>query len=83
MKLLLPLRTYQVRMLDSGEADTYIYQQTKREEAGYWTKNNGPFKKGTNKHPSEKGAFRYFKDPITKQEMTGFFINTNKNSGYK
>ena len=78
MKLLLPLRTYQVRMLDSGEADTYIYQQTKREEAGYWTKNNGPFKKGTNKHPSEKGAFRYFKDPITKQEMTGFFINTNK-----
>lgn len=33
-KLLLPLRNYQVRMLESGETDTYRYEQTKRNEAG-------------------------------------------------
>ncbi len=33
-KLLLPLRTYQVRMLDSGEMDTYKYVQSMRNMAG-------------------------------------------------
>ncbi|WP_373486271.1 gamma-mobile-trio integrase GmtZ [Acetobacterium malicum] len=78
IKLLLPLRTYQVRMLDSGEADTYIYQQPFRQEAGYWTENNGVLKKGTKKHPMKRGVFRQFEDTITKQNMTGFFVNTNK-----
>lgn len=77
-KLLLPLRTYQVRMLDSGEADTYRYIQPLRQEAGHWTKNTGSIKEGTEKHPVRRGVFRKFFDPVAKLEMTGFYINTNK-----
>lgn len=77
-KLLLPLRTYQVRMLDSGESDTYKYIQPLRHEAGHWTVNIGSIKDGTEKHPVRRGIFRKFFDPITKIEMTGFYINTNK-----
>ena len=29
VKLILPLRTFQVRMLDSGEADTWRYEKSK------------------------------------------------------
>jgi hypothetical protein len=77
-KLLLPLRTYQVRMLDSGESDTYRYTQPMRHEAGHWTNNIGIIKEGTEKHPVRRGVFRKFFDPVTKLEMTGFYINTNK-----
>lgn len=77
-KLLLPLRTYQVRMLDSGEADTYRYEQIKRDEAGQWTINNGLLKEGTVKYPVRLGVFRKFLDPVTRFEMTGLYINTNK-----
>jgi len=77
-KLLLPLRTSQVRMLDSGEADTYKYIQPMRQEAGHWTENAGIIKEGTEKHPVRRGVFRKFFDPVTKLEMTGFYINTNK-----
>ena len=77
-KLLLPLRTYQVRMLDSGEADTYRYAQPMQQVAGHWTNNTGIIKEGTEKHPVRRGVFRKFFDPVTKLEMTGFYINTNK-----
>jgi hypothetical protein len=77
-KLLLPLRTYQVRMLDSGEADTYRYMQPLRQKAGHWTVNTGSIKEGTEKYPVRRGIFRKFFDPVTKFEMTGFYINTNK-----
>ncbi len=77
-KLLLPLRTYQVRMLDSGEADTYRYEQTKRNEAGQWVVNNGMLKGGTEKYPVRRGVLRKFLDPVTRFEMTGLYINTNK-----
>ena len=77
-KLLLPLRTYQVRMLDSGEADTYRYIQSKRQEVGEWTINTSSIKEGTEKYPVRRGVFRKFFDPVTKLAMTGFYINTNK-----
>lgn len=77
-KLLLPLRTYQVRMLDSGEADTFRYEQSQRHIAGQWVTNNGPLKEGTEKYPVRRGVFRKFLDPVTRFEMTGFYINTNK-----
>lgn len=77
-KLLLPLRTYQVRMLDSGESDTYRYIQSKRDEVGHWIVNTSSIKEGTEKYPVRRGVFRKFFDPVTKIEMTGFYINTNK-----
>lgn len=68
IKLHLPLRTYQVRMLDSGEADTLRYQN------GCWIKNPHifAFKNYT------KGVFRQFKDNATGIESTGLYISTNK-----
>lgn len=77
-KLLLPIRTYQVRMLDSGEMDTYKYIQPKRNTHGYWVMNDSSLSKGDKNNPFEKGVLRKLKDPITKKDMTGFYINTNK-----
>ena len=72
VKLQLPLRTYQVRMLDSGEADSARY------ERGTWVKNTGPLAKGTNKNPFHRGVFRQMRDDIKHVSMTGLYINTNK-----
>lgn len=77
-KLLLPLRTYQVRMLDSGEMDTYKYVQSMRNVAGEWIKNDSHLSQGTERNPFERGVLRKFKDKTTQLDMTGFFINTNK-----
>lgn len=77
-KLMLPIRTYQARMLDSGEMDTYKYIQTDKHNYGEWIKNDSPLSQGTDRKPCEKGVLRKFIDPTTNLEMTGFFINTNK-----
>lgn len=77
-KLLLPLRTYQVRMLDSGEMDTYKYVQSIRNMGGEWIRNDSHLSQGTERNPFESGVLRKFKDHTTQLEMTGFFINTNK-----
>lgn len=73
MKLHLPLRTYQVRMLDSGEADTWRYEQ------GQWIVNtNHDFVLGSEKRPFGKGIFRRIHDTMTGLHSTGLYINTNK-----
>lgn len=73
VKLHLPLRTYQIRFLDSGEADTWRY------EKGNWTLNQShPFKNGSEKNPWRKGVFRRIHDHQTGGVMTGLYINTNK-----
>ncbi|MCP9476531.1 integrase family protein [Marisediminitalea aggregata] len=73
MKLHLPLRTYQVRMLDSGEADTWRY------EHGQWVLNTQhDFALGNEKRSFGKGIFRRIHDTMTGQYSTGLYINTNK-----
>ena len=73
MKLHLPLRTYQVRMLDSGEADTWRY------ESGHWKLNDKhDFALGSEKRPFGKGIFRRIYDTMTGQYSTGLYVNTNK-----
>ncbi|MGU5642642.1 gamma-mobile-trio integrase GmtZ [Aeromonas caviae] len=73
MKLHLPLRTYQVRMLDSGEADTWRYKQ------GQWVLNTKhDFALGSDKRPYGKGIFRRIHDTMTGMYSTGLYINTNK-----
>ncbi|WP_050923025.1 integrase family protein [Vibrio harveyi] len=73
MKLHLPLRTYQVRMLDSGEADTWRY------EKGQWVANTKhDFALGSEKRPFGKGIFRRIHDTMTGLYSTGLYINTNK-----
>lgn len=74
LKLQLPLRTFQVRMLDSGEADTHRYVK------GEWVKNTGPLAKGSDRIPCRRGVFRQMTDDIKHRRMTGLFINTNKSA---
>ncbi len=72
IKLLLPARTYQVRMLDSGEGDTYRY-----ENGGQWGLNLGPHRPQAGGKPVERGIFRRYK---RKDGSDGavFYFNTNK-----
>ena len=73
LKLQLPLRTYQVRMLDSGEADTWRY------DGGQWVENTvHSFALGNVRRPYEKGVFRRIYDNMTAQYSTGIFVSTNK-----
>jgi hypothetical protein len=75
IKLHLPLRTYQVRMLDSGEADTYRYAE------GGWALNDvHGFALGSAKRPYEKGVFNRIYDSMTGGHSTGIYINSNKTS---
>jgi len=77
LKLQLPLRTLQVRMLDSGEADTWRYAN------GTWTKNKNKFAEGSLKRPLAQGVFRrvdHLKDIKT---PVIFYVNTNKTADQK
>lgn len=73
VKLILPLRTFQVRMLDSGEADTWRYQE------GNWVLNTYLLAQGSERRPVQQGVFRRSK-PLTDGETvsTVLYINTNK-----
>src|ERR1700722_11751336 len=51
LKLILPLRTFQIRMLDSGEADTWRYDST---VAGNWQLNTGPLAEGSKRKPLQQ-----------------------------
>lgn len=71
-KLMLPLRTHQVRMLDSGEADTWRYM------AAGWILNTGPHAEGSKKKPVQRGIFRQQNDLDLGELLTSLYINTNK-----
>lgn len=73
VKLILPLRTIQVRMLDSGEADTWRYS------AGEWTLNPSRLAQGNERRPLQQGVFRR-SNPLSDGEeaSTVLYINTNK-----
>ncbi|WP_242680909.1 gamma-mobile-trio integrase GmtZ [Paraburkholderia hospita] len=73
VKLILPLRTFQVRMLDSGEADTWRY------EAGVWTLNSNRLAAGSERRPLQQGVFRR-SGQLTGGEAlsTVLYVNTNK-----
>jgi hypothetical protein len=73
VKLTLPLRTFQVRMLDSGEADTWRYS------TGNWTLNSNRLAQGSEGRPVQQGVFRR-SSPLADGEAvsTVLYINTNK-----
>lgn len=73
LKLHLPLRTYQVRFLDSGEADTWRYVD------GKWELNSlNKFILGSEKNPWNRGVFSRMRSSDTGDIMTGLYVNTNK-----
>lgn len=72
-KLHLPLRSFQVRFLDSGEGDTWRY------EGGQWIENNKhAFRYGTSKRPYHKGVFQRIYDSMSESYTTGLYVSTNK-----
>jgi len=76
VKLILPLRTFQVRMLDSGEADTWRY------EAGRWVRNLHPLAHGEHR-PLRLGVFRrggLLSD--SESACAVLYINTNKTADF-
>ena len=72
VKLTLPPRTFQVRMLDSGEADTWRYSTRE------WLRNTGRLATGDERKPVRRGVFRRVQDHETGQVRTALYINTNK-----
>jgi hypothetical protein len=69
-KLMLPSRTIQIRMLDSGEADSQRYDP----QARAWSVNNGPL---ASSKRVEKGVFRHYKRDDGSSGSLLYF-NTNK-----
>lgn len=72
VKLELPLRTYQVRMLDSGEADTWCYVHGPK--GGRFELNDSPLSTGSATRPYQRGVFHRSANEVG----AGLFINTNK-----
>jgi len=72
LKLELPLRTFQVRMLESGEADTWRYVHAP--EGGGFILNRGPLATGSEKRPYQRGVFHR----SVNEKEAGLFINSNK-----
>ena len=70
IKLHLPLRTYQIRLLDSGEFDRLRY------EKGNWVINPKFIDK--DRKSSQKGVFKRILDTYSGLYSTGLYINTNK-----
>jgi len=69
-KLLLPLRTFQVRMLDSGEGDTWWC------ESGDWVLNKGPLALGRQGKSRHQG---FLHRSVTQDgTITQLYANTNK-----
>jgi len=72
IKLELPLRTFQVRMLDSGEADTWRYVHGPK--GGSFELNDSPLATGSATRPYQRGVFQRRANEVG----AGLFINTNK-----
>ncbi|KJJ99541.1 integrase [Burkholderiaceae bacterium 26] len=72
-KLILPARTFQVRMLDSGEADTWRF------EAGNWVLNTSRLAQGNERHQLQQGVFRR-SSPLADGDLVSvvLYFNTNK-----
>ncbi|WP_175914468.1 gamma-mobile-trio integrase GmtZ [Burkholderia metallica] len=72
VKLILPLRTSQVRVLDSGEADTWRYTSNR------WELNTSGLAQGSISKPLQQGVFRRTDALIDDKSSAVLYINTNK-----
>jgi len=77
LKLQVPLRVFQVRMLDSGEADTWRYDN------GNWTTNKHKLAQGTARRPLAQGALRRTDHLKDVKAPVILYANTNKTADQK
>jgi len=71
LKLMIPARTGQIRVCDSGESDTWRYEQ------GKFVRNTGVLATGTEQSPWEMGIFRRLRGRDN-GEAAILYFNTNK-----
>ncbi|KFC73037.1 integrase family protein [Massilia sp. LC238] len=76
-KLQLPFRVFQVRMLDSGEADTWRYAD------GKWLENKHELAQGTKRRPLAQGLFRRVDHLKDVKQQAILYVNTNKSADQK
>jgi len=77
IKLALPLRAIQVRLLDSGESDTWKYSTSQGDNV--WTANTHILKEGTERKPVKRGVFRRkLQLGAPDAPSVVLYINTNK-----
>ena len=72
LKLIIPLRTFQVRMLNSGEGDAARYDPSSK----CWMPNTNPLSRESGNVPT--GVLRAIQHRATRREFVGLYINTNK-----
>jgi transposase-like protein len=80
IKLILPLRTHQARMLDSGEAD-YWRVDLDLDSKVTWSVNKSPLREGTVRSPLTQGVFRRIQNAdinLNAEDQVEIYINTNK-----
>jgi hypothetical protein len=77
VKLILPLRGFQVRMLDSGEADYFVFSC---KEMKFVENSNLELRAGTERRPLQQGVFRRppLLAPGEHSVPVVLYINTNK-----
>lgn len=78
IKLQIPLRTLQVRLLDSGEADTWRFAN------GIWHENKHMLAEGTQRRPLAQGVFRRIEGLSKDLSVAAIlYVNTNKTADQK
>jgi hypothetical protein len=82
IKLILPLRTGQIRTLDSGEADTWRFDLSPDGASGVWSLNTRHLAQGSTRRPLQVGIFRRRID-TSADILTELYINTNKTADQK
>ena len=77
LRFVLPIRTLQARLLDSGDADPEIYSN------GQWVKNEGPLARAGGIHTESTGLIRRIWDHDSGRWIKGIYITTNKTADRK
>jgi transposase-like protein len=89
VKIIIPPRTLQIRLLDSGEADTKRYDIV--QGVGTWSPNRGPLRSGSEAKPLRQGVFRQPANELLNRDVTlppgwanaVLYVNTNKTADSK
>lgn len=74
LRLMLPIRGLQARLLDSGEADATVY----RPELGGWVPNTGRWAPADGERREPQCLVRQIWDHVHGRHYNGLFITTNK-----
>ena len=78
LRFLLPLRTTQVQLLDSGEGDSRIWVADPTTPLeGRWVANDGPWAPGRGQ-TRQLGLLRPIYDSEQDRELVGLYVSTNK-----